>query len=448
MPDTIVALATPFGLSAIAKIRVSGALTQSLIRKHFGKENLISHFAFLAHYRAISGEILDQVIVLFFSGERSHTGEDSMEIDCHGNPLIIRLIIEDLQLSGCRIAEPGEFTKRAYLNHKIDLCQAEAVLDIIHATNESALKTSQKQLQGTLSGKIFRLSDDLLLLLVEVESRIDFVEEDLEFDDKILNKLDEILDEIEKIVGSHKFRRTLFHGISVAIVGHPNAGKSSLLNALLNEERVLVSDIPGTTRDFISENIAIDGFLIKIIDTAGLRETDDEVEQLGIKKTIENIYAVDLCLIVVDQNSPLPLEKEVATKLQEKVCILVFNKVDLEKNSLPYFLEKLKIFPQVFVSAKYGTGIDILKSTIVDEIRKNLLMPQEITIAINERHREIFQTVRNLIVSAKNVLENQQPYELCASDLRFALETLGYITGKYNNEEMLGKIFNQFCIGK
>jgi tRNA modification GTPase len=179
-----------------------------------------------------------------------------------------------------------------------------------------------------------------------------------------------------------------------------------------------------------------------------LRTTDDAIEQLGIAKTIENIHAADLCLIIVDQNTPLPLGEAIVAELQKKICILVFNKTDLEKNLSPYISEGLKIFPSVFISAKQGTGMDILKSTIADKIRESMLSPQEITIAINERHREIFQTARDSIVSAKNILDSQQSYELCASDLRFALETLGYITGKYNTEEILGKIFNQFCIGK
>jgi tRNA modification GTPase len=449
MSDTIVALATPYGVSAIAKIRVSGPLTQALIRRHFGKENQISHVAFLAYYRSISGKILDQVVVLFFSDERSHTGEDSMEIDCHGNPLIVRLIMEDLQLSGCRMAEPGEFTKRAYLNHKIDLCQAEAVWDIIHATHESALEISQKQLRGTLSERIFHLSDVLLSLLAKIEAHIDFFDEDIEFDEKIVDKLGEALKEIEKIIDSHKFRKALIHGIAVAIVGHPNAGKSSLLNALLSEERALVSDIPGTTRDFIDENITIEGLLIKIIDTAGLRVTDDKIEQLGIKKTVENIRSADLCLVIVDQNAPLTLEEKIIKELQEKVCILVFNKTDLPKNSSLHPGEEWKNFPQVFISAKCGTGIDTLKATVVDKIRERMLLPRDTTIAINERHREIFQTVYDSISSARNIFDSgQQSYELCASDLRFALETLAYITGKYHTETMLEKIFNQFCVGK
>ncbi|MDR1435365.1 MAG: tRNA uridine-5-carboxymethylaminomethyl(34) synthesis GTPase MnmE [Puniceicoccales bacterium] len=448
MSDTIVALSTPFGLSAIAKIRVSGPAVKILLKKYFFKENPVSHLAFLAHYKAISGKILDQVIVLFFTGEHSYTGEDSMEIDCHGNPLIIRSILEDLQLFGCRIAEPGEFTKRAYLNHKIDLCQAEAVLDVIHATNESALEISQRQLQGTLSEKIFHLDDALLSLLAEIEARIDFADEGLEFDEKILEKLIETLDKIEKIIHSHKFRRTLLNGILVAIVGHPNAGKSSLLNALLNEERALVSDIPGTTRDFISENISCEGFPIKIIDTAGLRATNDSMERLGIKKTLENIHRADLCLVVVDQNNPQPLEKETIAELGKKTCILVINKMDLEKKS-PFLLPKeFQNFPQISIAAKHGIAMDALKSIIVKNIHKNRLLPRDMDIAINERHREIFQNVGDLISSAKNTLENQQSYELCASDLRLALETLGHITGKYNTEEMLAKIFNQFCIGK
>jgi tRNA modification GTPase len=448
MSDTIVALSTPFGLSAIAKIRVSGPATKVLLKKCFSKENPESHLAFLAHYKALSGKIVDQVILLFFRSEHSYTGEDSLEIDCHGNPLIIRSILEDLQLFGCRIAEPGEFTKRAYLNHKIDLCQAEAVLDVIHGTNESALEISQKQLQGTLSEKIFHLSDALLSLLAEIEAHIDFADEGLERDEKILEKLIEILDEIEKIIDSYKFRKTLLHGIFVAIVGHPNAGKSSLLNAFLNEERALVSGIPGTTRDFISENITLEGFLIKMIDTAGLRATNDSMEQLGIKKTLENIHRADLCLVVVDQNNPQPLEKEIIAELQKKTCILVINKMDLEKK-LPFLLPKeFQHFPQVSIAARHGIAMDALKSIIVKSIHENMLLPQDTTIVINERHREIFQSVRDLIFSAKNILQNQQFYELCPSDLRLALETLGYITGKYNTEEMLAKIFSQFCIGK
>ncbi|MDR3317411.1 MAG: tRNA uridine-5-carboxymethylaminomethyl(34) synthesis GTPase MnmE [Puniceicoccales bacterium] len=447
MPDTIVALATPFGISAIAKIRVSGSLTQTLIKKHFNKENPLSHFAFLSNYISDSGKIIDQVMVLFFNHKRSYTGEDALEIDCHGNPLIIRSILGDLQISGCRMAEPGEFTKRAYLNHKIDLCQAEAVLDVIHATNESALEISQKQLQGTLSEKIIHFNDLLLSLLAEIEARIDFVDEGLEFDEKILAKLDDGLKEIETIMGSHRFRKILLNGVSVAIVGHPNAGKSSLLNALLNEERALVSDTPGTTRDFISENIIIEKFLIKIIDTAGLRATSDPVEVLGIAKTIDNIRLADLCLIVIDQNNPLPLESAVIEELSSKQCILVSNKIDLQKKIF-YFPKELRHFPTVSISAKQNIGIDVLKSTIVQKIRKDLSLPQDIAIVINERHREIFQNVRELMVSAKNIFQNQQSYELCASDLRFALETLGYITGQYNTEDMLGKIFSQFCIGK
>jgi tRNA modification GTPase len=234
----------------------------------------------------------------------------------------------------------------------------------------------------------------------------------------------------------------------VAIVGHPNAGKSSLLNALLHEERALVSAIPGTTRDFISENITIDEFLIKIIDTAGLRATDDGIELLGIQKTIDNICSADLCLIVIDQNDPQPLEGKMIEELQKKQCSLVFNKIDLLEKKISKNYKELLHFSQVFISAQRGTGLDTLKSAIANKIRESALLPRDTAIVINERHRKIFCEVRDLIFSAKNILEGQQPDELCAGDLRSALEALGYITGKYNAEELLGKIFGQFCIGK
>ncbi|MDR0590532.1 MAG: tRNA uridine-5-carboxymethylaminomethyl(34) synthesis GTPase MnmE [Puniceicoccales bacterium] len=448
MSDTIVALATPFGVSAIAKIRLSGPLVPALMERHLGRGNSAAPCVFLAHYRSIIGSIIDQVVALFFPGGRAYTGEDSLEIDCHGNPLIIRSIIEDLRISGCRGAEPGEFTKRAYLNRRIDLCQAEAVLDVIHATNENALEISQKQLRGVLSKKIFHLSDALLSLLAEIENYIDFTDEEWEWDEKISEKLGNVLGEIDEIMGSHRFRQTLFHGISVAIVGHPNAGKSSLLNALLGEERALVSDIPGTTRDFISENITIEGFLVKIIDTAGLRATGDTIELLGIQKTIANIRAADLCLIVVDQNNPQPLEEKMIGELKKKQCILVVNKIDLLGEFSLNFYKKLQHFPRVFISVKQGTGLDALKAAIANKIRECALLPGDVAVAINERHREIFRDARNLISSAKNTLESQRSCELCASDLRLALETLGYITGKYDAEELLDKIFNQFCVGK
>jgi tRNA modification GTPase len=241
-----------------------------------------------------------------------------MEIDCHDNPLIIRSVIEDFEVSGCRIADPGKLTKRACLNHKIDLCQMEAILDVIHAINESAPEISQKQLRGTLSANIFHFSDTLLSLLAEIETRIDFADEDVEFDETISDKLNEIPKEIDKVIDIHRFRKILLHGISVEIVGHPNVGRSSLLNALQNEERAFVSDISGTTRDFVSKNIIIEVFLIKIIDTAWIRTTNDVIEQLGIAKTIENMHTVDLCLIIVDQNTLLHLEEAIAAELQKK----------------------------------------------------------------------------------------------------------------------------------
>ena len=447
MAGTIVALSTPFGLSAIAKIRASGPLVQALIKRHLNKEQPASHRAFLAYYRDCKQQTVDQVIATFFDAEHAYTGEDSVEIDCHGNPLIIQNIIEDLIADGCQMAGHGEFTQRAYLNHRLDLSQAEAVLDVIHASNNNALAVAQKQLQGALSEKIQQLSDKLLNLLALVESHIDFSDEEISSPDQIFPQIDFLLQEIDKIIAQHHFRSPLINGIKVAIVGHPNAGKSSLLNALLGDERALVSDIPGTTRDFISESITIDGFLIKFIDTAGLRQTADTIENLGIQKTLSNISQADICLIVVDGHHPQPLSKEIIRTFREKSCILVVNKIDLEQQQFT-IPETLKSCQKISISAKNSTHIEALKSLISQNIRERNLLPDADTIVINERHKIIFEQVKEFLLSARNIFQLNQSFELCASDLRQALETLGQITGKYDNEAMLDKIFSQFCIGK
>jgi tRNA modification GTPase len=330
----------------------------------------------------------------------------------------------------------------------MDLCQAEAVLDLIHADSENVLEISQKQLQGMLSEKIFHFRDRLLSLLAEIEARIDFVDEDLDFDGGILKKLDVIVDEIDEIIGNHKFRKTLLHGIPIAIIGPPNGGKSSLFNALLQTERALVSHTPGTTRDFIRERITIDGLPIHIIDTAGLRTTADPVEQLGIQRTIENIATADLCLLVIDQNDPQNIGNEISTQLQEKQCILALNKNDLPPKLPLQLPPEWAHFPRVSISAKRGTGMDLLRATISEKIHTNSLFPRDTAIVINERHREIFQNVRTLLGSAGESLAGEPSYELCASDLKFALEALAFITGKYSNEAVLEKIFSQFCVGK
>lgn len=447
MPATIVALATPLGVSAIAKVRISGPLVKTLCTQHFPqKQTLVSHQAFLAHYTNINGQILDQVIAIFFDAAHSYTGEDALEIDCHGNPLVIHLLIEDLIASGCQMAGPGEFTQRAYLNHRIDLCQAEAVLDVIHATNEAALTTAQRQLQGSLSHEITRLSEDLLNLLAELEAAIDFSDEDLPISPNIPLQIEASLQRIDGILQTHRYRERLLHGVAIAIIGAPNAGKSSLLNALLGEERALVSAIPGTTRDFIRENLVLDDIYIHIIDTAGLRDTRDAVEQLGIEKTLQNIRTADLCLLVIDQNDPQFPDSNILQELTE--CILVWNKSDLPKQQEIKVPSKLNDYPSVTLSAKNQNNIAHLKLEISSYIRARALLPPESAIVINERHREIFEKTRTFLRSAYEALQNRQAYELCASDIRQSLEQLGYIVGRYNTEAMLGKIFERFCVGK
>ena len=446
-PDTIVALSTPWGVSAIAKIRVSGPLVRSIIEGALNRRQLTSHHAFLANYCCQSGAIIDEVIAIFFEEKKAYTGEDSLEIDCHGSPLIIREIIDDIISRGARSAEPGEYTQRAFLNKKLDLCQAEAVLDVIHAKNEEALHIAQKQLRGKLSEKIFQLSDHLLNILANIEAHIDFSDEDLELDSHIELSLKVVQKEIADILLSHQYRKALQDGIAVAIVGAPNVGKSSLLNALLQEERALVTDIPGTTRDFITENIQIGPYGLKIIDTAGLRDTSDVVEAMGIQKTIENIRLADLCLVVKDLSSPVKLNEDVIFELQKKKCITVYNKTDLFHDDKPQNVRESSV-DVVYISAKNGDGIENLLKSIKAVISREQLFPSNEEIVINSRHKEIFESVKASIDRAIDILTSQYSYELCASDVRDSLESLGYITGKYNTEDMLGRVFSQFCVGK
>lgn len=451
---TIVALSTPWGMSAIAKVRVSGSLVREIVFRTFGRETLTSHRAFFGNYKNVHGEILDQVIAIFFEASKSYTGEDSLEIDCHGSPLIIRSIIDDIIARGAQMAGPGEYTYRAFLNKKLDLCQAEAVLDVIHATNESALRIAQKQLQGKLSEKIFKLSDDLLSILAHIESHIDFSDEDIELNNNIINLVEKVQTDINDIISTHKYRSALQNGISVAIIGAPNAGKSSLLNALLRDDRALVTDIPGTTRDFISENITVGPYHLRIIDTAGLRDTKDVIENLGIQKTLDNIKTAGLCLVVEDLTHSSNLTSEVMHALSETVCVLVKNKIDLvdETNNTDIECELDKKYDfcvsSVKISAKNNTGIQELEQAIVNAIAQNDIMPKDEEFVINARHKEIFEHLQQSLNRAHAILTQRKPIELCAIDIRESLEIIGQITGQYNTEDMLRKIFSQFCVGK
>jgi tRNA modification GTPase len=465
--DTIVAPATPGGASALALIRVSGGACRKLASEIFRRspETLISRRANFGRYRAaIDGRILDDLVWIYTAGPGTATGEDILELSCHGNPLIIQLIIGDLLRRGCRAAEPGEFSRRGFLNGKIELTQAEAVADLIHARSERALAAAQRQLQGELGRHLEGLIVRVLEILARIEVYIDFPDEDLPAENRraVLKDLTDVLRGTARLLATHRYGDLLRDGIKTVLLGAPNAGKSSLLNALLGKERALVSPEPGTTRDFIEERLQVGPHLLRLIDTAGLNPEPGEVERLGIAKTAERLAEADLVLWVIDtarQESPtLPyafkLPEVFARHVTPEKTLLVANKVDLV-NSAQKFTDPVDeagtVFRRLDVSALMGTGIDLLREAIIelaDGLRPELFAEEQ--IAVNARHADALRRAEASLQAALTGLSavTPMPIELVSGDIRAALDALGEIAGRVDNERMLDALFANFCIGK
>jgi tRNA modification GTPase len=443
------ALATPYGVAAIAKVRVSGLRTKELIREIFEKKEWKARHVYRSSFRNRRGEKLDEVCWFCFEGKHSYTGEDSLEIDCHGNPLIVQKILEDLELRACRLAEPGEFTRRAFLNHKIDLCQAEAILDLIHANSKEALTMASQQLSGGLSRKISELSERLLRLLASVEMTIDFSSEmgDEPEDGKhIRESIKQFLENIRSLQAMQRDSERLKKGTKVVLIGEPNVGKSSLLNCLLRQERALVNAEAGTTRDFISASWICSGHMLELFDTAGLRHPESDLERQGIEKSIALLQEADLALWVVDPHVPEKFSiQELQTYVDLKRVIRVENKSDLSIIDVPQAEDSLKT---VSVSAKTGMGIDALCLLLAEKIQA-MSVHGVPSYGINERHASVLRRVEQVLTSSW-VRMNSADFaaECTASDLRFALEILGEMTSPYDQEAMLDRLFSQFCIGK
>ena len=446
--DTIAALATPVGTAAIALLRASGPETAQLTREIFG-ESPLPRSARHADYRDRGGALLDDVLFTFFKGPGSYTGEDSLEISCHGNPFIAQKILEDLFARGCRAAEPGEFTQRAFLNGRMDLSQAEAVMDLIHARSERALAAANQQLRGSLGRRLNGLTDGLLDALARVEAYIDFPDEDLPPEDRALvaRQLAEILGEADRLLATSHYGELLRDGIKTVILGAPNAGKSSLLNRLIGRDRALVSPEPGTTRDFIEERILLGPHCLRLIDTAGLNPSPAPLEKLGIEKTLERAEEADLFLLVLDATQPSPaLPTGLSERIRVSPTVAVFNKSDLATGAMvatsPAGLATVR------VSALTGAGVDELVEMITrlaDTFRRD--SGDEI-VAINARHADALGRAREGLREALAKLNGNGPVELLASDIRAALNAMGEISGKIDNERMLDRLFATFCIGK
>ena len=446
--DTIAALATPVGTAAIAVVRASGPDTDRLTREIFGATpppRVATH----SDYRDRTGAVVDDVLVTFFAGPRSYTGEDSLEVSCHGNPFIAQKILEDLFARGCRAAEPGEFTQRAFLHGQMDLSQAEAVMDLIHARSEKALAAANQQLRGSLGRQMNALIDRLLQVLARVEAYIDFPDEDLPPEDRVLvaRELTQLTRETDRLLATSHYGQMLRDGIKTVIVGAPNVGKSSLLNRLVGSERALVSPEPGTTRDFIEERILVGPHCLRVIDTAGLNPSPAPLEKLGMVKTLERAAEADLFLLVfaADQLAPV-LPPELKGLAQASNSIIIINKSDLGNVTSPE--NHFPGFPTLPVSALTGAGLDALTDAITrfaDSFQKDT---GNDLIAINARHAHALGQAREGLAAALAKLTDGTAVELLASDLRGVLAAYGEISGKVDNERMLDALFATFCIGK
>ncbi|HTJ79566.1 MAG TPA: tRNA uridine-5-carboxymethylaminomethyl(34) synthesis GTPase MnmE [Rariglobus sp.] len=447
--DTIAALATPVGTSALAVVRISGPECPSLAAAIFDRplpRRMVTHL----DYRAMDGQVVDDVVATFFAGPHSYTGEDSLEISLHGNPFIAQVVIQDLLKRGCRAAEAGEFTRRAFINGRMDLSQAEAVMDLIHARGERALAAANQQLRGSLGKHMHELTEGLLLVLARIEAYIDFPDEDLPPEDRRIaqDELTRVLRGTERLLATSHYGELLRDGVKTIIIGEPNAGKSSLLNRLVGRDRALVSPEPGTTRDFIEERLILGPHCLRLIDTAGLNPSPSTLEKLGMEKTLERAAEADLFLWVVDATLPFPhLPDAVATRLTPTNTLVLLNKHDLLAGSPPASCLQTSL-PALPISALTGEGCDALADAITQHAEAFRQDQGEDIIAINSRHADALRRAGEGLTSALSKLTANGPVELLASDLRSALDALGEIAGKIDNERMLDHLFKTFCIGK
>ncbi len=459
--ETIVALATPSGAGAISIIRLSGKdaikiasnIFQSVSGKDITKQK--THTIHLGHI-VDNGKVYDQVLLSIFKGPNSYTGENVIEISCHGSTFIQQQIIQLLLRKGSKMAQAGEFTLRAFLNGKLDLSQAEAVADLIASDNEASHQIAMQQMRGGFSNEIAKLREELLNFASLIELELDFAEEDVEFADR--TQFHELLERIEfvlkRLIDSFAVGNVIKNGIPVAIVGEPNVGKSTLLNALLNEERAIVSDIAGTTRDTIEDELVINGIGFRFIDTAGIRETKDVVESIGIQKTFEKIEQAQVVMFLVD-STELTMEslgrlkvevEKIRNKYPQKALLTIFNKKDKLEESLLQNLES-QIENSIFISAKQKVGIEELKNELMSFVNTGALRNNE-TIVTNTRHYDSLLKALEEIQKVKWGLDSGISSDLMAIDIRSALHYFGEITGEVTNDELLGNIFANFCIGK
>lgn len=455
--DTICGIATPIGEGGISIIRISGDKALNIVDKIFRgkvKNSIVDMKSYTMRYGYIyelnSESIIDEVIISYMKGPKSFTAEDVVEINCHGGLISTNKVLGELIKAGARLAEPGEYTKRAFLNGRIDLSQAEAVIDIIRAKTDLSMKSAIMQSSGALSREINKLREYMLNTLALIEYSVDFTEDDEEVDESIPirvgEELNKAINDMQSLLKSAEEGRIIRDGLSMVIVGKPNVGKSSLLNKLLKENRAIVTDIPGTTRDVIEEYINLDGIPVKIIDTAGIRESKDIVEQIGIEKSKEKLNQADLVLLLLDSSKELNEEdRDIINSVQGKKTILVLNKSDLDKRINENEVVSFKNI--IYSSTLTGHGIEELKNKIKEMFFSGEVQSESLIISNNRHKQALFRALENCKIAEERVKLNEY-LDLISIYVTAALKALGEITGAEIEEDLINKIFSEFCVGK
>lgn len=443
--DTIVAIATPPGRGGVGIIRISGTKSYQIAKSINGLKELTAREVQYSSFYQQNHEIIDQGLIIYFKAPHSFTGEDVVEIQAHGSPVVLDLLVKECVKLGARLARPGEFSERAFLNNKIDLTQAEAIADLIQASSITAARMAMNSLQGEFSNKINQLNEEIIYLRLYVEASIDFPEEEIDFlnDGKVASLLQSILIKLNEICVQANQGVMIREGLSVVIAGRPNAGKSTLINKLAGRDIAIVTEIAGTTRDVMREHILLDDIPLHIIDTAGLRESQDIVEQEGIKRAWNEVSKADCILFVVDtsdEEHPYSLFEEIKRNTHNNIPIItVHNKIDKTNN-------KSKLNDnEVYLSAKNGEGIEFLKELIKQTVG---YQPTEGHFIARRRHIDALENAKHLLISGQKQLFEHKAGELLAEDLRLAHQSLCEITGEFSSDDLLGRIFSSFCIGK
>ncbi len=456
--DTIIALSTPVGRGALSVVRLSGADCLTMVNRIFSTRLEESD-----HRRAVIGEILshstksliDQCVVTYFRSPHSYTGEDMVEISCHCNQLIIDQVIQEFVNLGARIARPGEFTKRAFMNQKLDLSQAEAVASVIEAKSRQGLSISLRQLEGGLSRKVNDIKQAILDIASIVELNLDFDENDIQVYERkdVVRRAQNIISQIESLVHTYEYGKLLTEGIKILILGKPNVGKSSLLNAILEKDRAIVSEIPGTTRDYIEGYTHVEGIPIQIVDTAGIRETNDTIEDIGVQRALQHMESSDIVLAMFDIHKPLDnddyrLIQYIELERNKLPILVVLNKLDrgIEQSTFQY-LKKLG-FEFVQISVKLGQNITEMNKLIKNKLVTDLSVEQEEVVVANARHRTALVNTKKSLLSLLKGLKTGIDEVILTTELQSALDYIGEIAGESTSEDVLNNIFNQFCVGK